>query len=132
MKILYKKFFIPLMLIDNNVYTFLSGILISLSTNLFTTLCFEKFVFKTQWHVYLATIMFGIAGALCIWLAAKMTGYQNYLKGKESMSSVEKKKELVEDVTGNDKKSWILLYLGFFISLILGIASLLINYILLD
>ena len=126
---IYKKILIPLMLIDNNVYTFLSGILISLSTNLFTTICFEKFNFVTQWHIYLATVMFGIAGALCIWLATRMTGFQNYIKGKDSMSSIEKKRELVEDVTTKDKALWIVLYLLLFISSLTGVVSLLINYL---
>lgn len=70
---IYERICIPLMQINNNVYTFLSGILISLSTNIFTTLCFEKFELAKQWHIYLATLLFAASGAICIFLATKTT-----------------------------------------------------------
>ena len=125
---IYKKICLPLMLIDNNVYTFLSGILISLSTNIFTTLCFEKLEIVTQWHLYLSVLLYLISGALCIYLATKMTGYQNYIYSKQIIS-VKEKKSIIKDVTGDDKAMWCISFLICIVTLILGTVFLFINYL---
>ena len=115
------------MLINSEVYTFISGIQISLSTNVFTTLCFEKFVLSTQWHLYLSTIMYAVAGALCIYLAYKMSGFQNYIKGKQILDPNERK-AIVKDVTSAEYKRFSISYISLIISVLLGTVLLIINY----
>ena len=127
LKNFYNSFCVPLMLINSEVYTFISGILISLSTNVFTTLCFEKFVLSTQWHLYLSTIMYAIAGALCIYLAYKMSGFQNYIKGKQILDSDEQK-AIVKDVTSTEYKRFSISYISLIISVLSGTVLLIINY----
>ena len=68
MKWLFKKICVPLMLINDNVYTFISGIVISLATNIFTTLFMEKdkWHFINSWHMYLSVLLYLFAGGLGI------------------------------------------------------------------
>lgn len=124
---LYEHICIPLMQINNNVYTFLSGILISLSTNLFTTLCFEKFEFSTQRHIYLATILFAVSGGICIFLATKMTAYQNYIISKQIVNSAERK-SVIRDATSDRKPMWFVSFFVLIFTLIAGTALLFVNY----
>lgn len=56
MKWLFKVICLPLLHINHNVYTFLSGIAISLATNVFTTIYIDNYSIITQWNVYLATV----------------------------------------------------------------------------
>ena len=104
---IYERICIPLMQINNNVYTFLSGILISLSTNIFTTLCFEKFELAKQWHIYLATLLFTASGAICLFLATKMTPYQNYIISKQIIDLSERR-NVIRDATYGRKWIWLL------------------------
>ena len=128
MKWLYDHICMPLMQINNNVYTFFSGILISLSTNIFTTLCFEKFDFIKQWHVYCATVLFAISGAMSIYIATKMTGFQNYIISKQIIDPVEKK-EIIKDVTMKQRGIWLAAFLILLSTTIVAVALLIINYI---
>ena len=128
MKWIYEHICIPLMQINNNVYTFISGILISLSTNIFTTLCFEKFDFFEQWHIYLSTILFAISGAVCIYIATKMTGFQNYIISKQIIDPVERK-EIIKDVTMKQRKLWLISFFVLISTAILATVLLIINYV---
>lgn len=125
---IYEHICIPLMLINNSVYTFISGILISLSTNIFTTLCFEKFNFSLQWHIYLATILFAVSGALCIYLATKMTAYQNYIISKQIIIPFERR-AVIRDVTSKRKTIWFISFLALFLTVLIGTILLIINYV---
>lgn len=124
---LYERICIPLMQINNNVYTFLSGILISLSTNIFTTLCFEKFEWDKQWHIYLATILFATSGAICIFLATKMTPYQNYIISKQIIDLSERR-NVIQDATSERKCTWVFSYFVLIITSLAGTALLIVNY----
>lgn len=128
MKKIYERCCVPLMLVDNNVYTFLSGILISLATNIFTTLCFEKFDFFGQWHLYVSTVMYAVSGAVCILIATKTTGFQNYIYSKQIINSAEKR-QITIDVTSKEAGKWIVRYVLLFMSLVLGTVLLAVNYI---
>lgn len=126
MKRIYTNCCIPMMLINNNIYAFISGILISLSTNIFTSLCFESFDWKQQWCLYLSTIVFMIASAACLYISYKISRFQNYLDVKR----IEEKDErhgIVSDVTENDYKSWCIIYMVLILLLIIGAALLIIN-----
>ncbi|MBQ9517207.1 MAG: hypothetical protein IJR60_03950 [Eubacterium sp.] len=124
---IYEKICIPLMLVNNNVYAFLSGILISLSTNIFTTLCFKQFDLATQWHIYLTTLLFAASGAICIYLSTKMTAYQNYIINKK-IFDLSDRKSVIRDVTLEKKKIWTIAFLILFLTLIAGTILLIVNY----
>ena len=117
------------MLVDNNVYAFLSGILISLSTNIFTSLCFETFNIKTQWHLYISSLMLLISGAIKMFLAVKITKYQDYFISKQIRDTVEKRK-IVIDITKSNYVKWTLAYIVLITSLILGLCLVSINHLL--
>lgn len=127
MRKIYERCCVALMLIDNNVYTFISGILISLATNIFTTLCFEKFDIFGQWHLYISTVMYAISGAICILIATKTTAFQNYIYNKQILDLAEKR-QIVIDVTKKDERKWIFRFALLFVSLISGTVLLAINY----
>lgn len=129
MKKIFQKICIPLMLVDNNVYAFLSGILISLSTNIFTSLCFETFNIKTQWHLYISSLMLLISGAIKMFLAVKITKYQDYFISKQIRDTVEKRK-IVIDITKSNYVKWTLAYIVLITSLILGLCLVSINHLL--
>lgn len=124
---IYERICVPLMLINNNIYTFLSGILISLSTNIFTTLCFERFDLAKQWHIYLATLLFATSGAICIFLATKMTAYQNYIISKQIVD-LSDRKSIIRDVTFQRKGTWVLSFFVLILSSLAGTALLILNY----
>ena len=128
---IYERICIPLMQINNNVYTFLSGILISLSTNIFTTLCFEKFDLAKQWHIYLATFLFAVSGAICIFLATKMTPYQNYIISKQIIDLSERR-NVIRDATSERKWTWVVSFFVLIITSFLGTALLVVNYAIID
>lgn len=129
MKWLFKKICVPLMLINDNVYTFISGIVISLATNIFTTLFMEKdkWHFINSWHMYLSVLLYLFAGGVCIFIAAKIGAYQDYMK-KNDYADTKKKRELLE---GQNDKSlrWVITFLLFFLTIILGSIFFALNYI---
>ena len=124
---IYERICIPLMQVNNNVYTFLSGILISLSTNIFTTLCFEKFEFVKQWYIYLSTLLFAVSGAICIILATKMTPYQNYIISKQIIDLFERR-NVIRDATFEKKRAWVFYYFILIVTTLAGTALLVVNY----
>ena len=123
----YERICIPLMQVNNNAYTFLSGILISLSTNIFTTLCFERFELARQWYIYLATLLFASSGAICIFLATKMTPYQNYIISKQIIDLSERR-SVIRDATFESKGTWVLSYFVLIVTSLAGIVFLIVNY----
>lgn len=127
MRRIFRTFCVPLIQINYNVYTFISGILISLATNIFATLCFESFDWSKQWHQYLSVIMFGMSSALCLYLSTKMSNIQNYISSKRKRP--EERKAIIIDVTDAEYKKWLLVFLGLLISIVAGIALLLFNFI---
>lgn len=125
---MYRKICIPLMLINNNVYTFISGILVSLSINIFTTLCFEKSTLLANWFMYLSTIVFLLASALCMYLAAKLTGFQNFII-KKNITDYESKKSIVLDATKDKNAKWVIIYSCTALMVIIGVFLLVFNFI---
>lgn len=124
---LFKKICIPLMLVNNNIYTFISGILISLSTGMFTTLCLEKSTFSNTWYLYISVILYSISGAICIYIATKISSYQNYILANKIVITKEKH-EIVEDFETTKQKTWFMFFTLLFLSLIGGTGFLLLNY----
>lgn len=125
---MYKKIYIPLMLINNNVYTFISGILVSLSINIFTNLCCEKSSLHTHWFMYLATIAFLLSSALFMYLAAKLSRFQKYIYDM-GIADYEKKKSIAFDATKSQKTKWIIIYVDIVLSILIGVGLLVVNFV---
>lgn len=125
--VVYRKFCVPLMLISNNVYTFISGILLSLSTGIFTTLCIEKITFFSGWNLYLATVLYLVAGALCIYIATKISSYQNYIT-MNKIINIEDKKSIINDFEASKGRVWFATFGMLFVSLIAGTGLLIMNF----
>lgn len=123
---MFKKFCIPLMLINNNVYTFISGILLSLSTGVFTTLCLEKWGVSENWFLYVSVILYLVCGAICIYISSKITPYQNYISANKIIL-FEEQKSVLCDFEWKKRKKWISVFLGLIFSFLSGTGLLVCN-----
>jgi len=128
MKNLYEKVCVPLMLISNNVYTFISGIFVALSVNIFTSLCFEKSSIYSSWHLYLSTLIFLFVSALCIYLATRLSGFQNYIIQK-CIIDYSKKRKIAVEATQSEYVKLTLIYILLLIMFIFGVALLILNFV---
>lgn len=128
MKKVFNYVCVFLMLINNNVYTFISGILLSLSTGMVTTLCFEKTPFLESWHLYASSIIYTISGALFIYVATRITAYQNYIASKQIVDRTAQY-EIILDFEAHRYRFWVYIFLGLFLTLIVGTVLLFLNYI---
>lgn len=115
------------MLINNNVYTFISGIVLSLSTGIITTLCLEKTTFCLSWHLYCSSIVYTISGALFIYVSSQITSYQAYISSKQIIHQ-EDKKSIINDFEVHRYKFWVVVFLCLVITLLSGTVLLFLNY----
>ena len=125
---IFKDICIPLMLINNNAYTFISGILLSLSTGIITTLCYEKTSFLISWHLYCSSILYTITGALLIYVASQITSYQNYITSKQIIDKVSQK-DIICDFEIHRCKFWLFMFTILLLTLLFGTVLLFLNYI---
>lgn len=116
-----------LMLINNNVYTFVSGILLSLSTGIFTTLCLDKEPFSKAWYLYASSMIYTLAGALLFYVATRITAYQNYILSKQIVER-EAQHGVIVDFEAKRYIFWICVFGGVSLSLVSGTVLLFINY----
>lgn len=78
------KICLSLLQVDNNRYAFLSGIIISLATNTFTSLCCDQVPFRDQYLLYLSIIPFVCSGIFCFLLSERTAKCQKlYLQKRE-------------------------------------------------
>lgn len=86
----------------SNIYTFWSGIFLSISTSIFVTLRVEDKSYIDYYNKYLSVSFFVLAGLLCILLAEKNIEIENKI---EDMGN-ELKKEIGDKgvITKNDKE----------------------------
>ncbi len=129
MKKVFKKFCVPLMLINNNVYTFLSGVIISLAINIFSTLCIEKVGIDTGWHLYGSFVLYLVSGALFIYIATKIASYQNYIISKQIIDPDEKK-GIIMDFEVKNATKWFVTFISLIVTTLGGCTLLLVNYFL--
>jgi hypothetical protein len=111
------------MQINSNIYAFLSGILVSLSTNIFATLCFKPLNLVYQWHYYLATLLLITSGALCMYISAKTSVFQKFIANKQITEQTEIR-EIIEDTTEEHKHMWVICYSLFICLMIAGFVLL--------
>ncbi len=116
------------MLINNNVYTFISGILLSLSTGIITTLCLEKCGFVSSWHLYLSSVIYTVAGALFIYVASQITAYQNYIASKQIVERTARH-AIINDFEAHRYIFWVIMFLALLLSLVFGTVLLFANYV---
>ena len=78
--------------------------------------------------MYLATIVFLLASALCMYLAAKLSRFQNYIIEKHIMD-YENKKGIVLDATRSNPTKWMITYVCTAIMVIAGVILLVFNFV---
>jgi len=124
---MFKKTIIPLLKINTNLYVFLSGILVSFATNIFTALCDKDFDITTQWQELSSTVLFIIAGAICMYIGVTIADVQEYIK--EHKTELENNSKLIEDVYGTEIVKWYLCYFFLALSLFGGFFMLVLNWL---
>ena len=129
MNAIFKRLCLPWMLINNNVYTFISGIVLSLSTGTINTLCLEKEPFLATWHLYASSLLYTVAGALLIYVASQITSYQVYNTSKQ-ITDRQKQMETFLDFEEERAARWVWIFLTLFLSFIGGTVFLFLNYVL--
>ena len=127
MKKIFEKLCVPLMLINDNVYTFISGILLSLSTGIITTLCMEKTPFNESWHLYASSVIYTIVGAMLIYIISQVSSYQNYITSNKIINKTEKK-GIIKDHELHRCIFWVIYFLTLCLLLISGTVLLFLNY----
>jgi len=125
----YKKICVPLMQINSNIYAFISGILVSIATEVFTSLTYEKFDFAIQWHQFLSTILFILSGAFCMLISVKISSFQSYLMSKK-IEDKAKRYQITIDATQKEKGKLVFAYLMLLLTLITSFATLALNWVL--
>lgn len=124
MKKVFSAICLPLLCVNNNIYTFISGIAISLSTNLFSTICIDGIHYCEQWNLYLASIAFATMSALLLFISAKLSGVQEFLRtsGKDYDHNLQK--SIIEEATSGEYIKWVLSYFFLFSLSVAGIILL--------
>ena len=128
---MYKKVCIPLMQINSNIYAFLSGILVALSTNVFAALCFEPIELTHQWHHLLSTLLLIASGALCMYISVKVSSFQNFISNKQ-ITKQEEIREIIEDATVSQKRKWVFCYVAFILITVVGFVLLGLSWVICD
>ena len=129
------------MRIHNSVYVFVSGIFISLSTNLLTSLCFEPFNGDGYWCIYITIISSAVSSAMFIVVATKLTAIQDGIKDilsifkSDDMKNgdplqIVRKKSLLVELTESQAGKWIVMFLILSVSTIASIVFTILKFIL--
>jgi hypothetical protein len=135
---MFKLICVPLLQINSNFYSFLSGIMVSLSTAILFSLCSEPLDLSIQWHQFISLILFLITGIFCMSVATRTARFQNYLY-KENIVEKERCTQIIEELTycslttksyKKNRFKWLFTYICLFVSLFLAFGSLMLNWIL--
>ena len=156
MDVFLTKTCLALLQVDNNRYAFLSGIIISLATNTFTSLCCDQVSFSKQYLLYLSIIPFVFSGIFGFLLSERTAKCQKiYFQKRElkieqirrkstswpdldndSLEQIEKiccegqwRLEQYKEILVYYKKKITRDFLGLFLSIIIGMFLLLANEI---
>ena len=124
---LFDRFCLSMMLINDNVYTFISGILLSVSTGVVTTLCMEKTPLGESWHLYLSSLIYTVVGGMLIYITSQVSSYQSYIASKKIVNQLEKK-EIIKDFEMHRWKFWVVYFLSMIALMIVGTVLLFLNY----
>ena len=138
---IFQKSLWGLMGISDSVYVFLSGILISLFTNLLTSLCFEDWELGKNWCIIVTIGMSALSGGLCMLIAAKLSPLQNILKRdletfKEQdkvngdLTQRSRRRKIFADLTKKSLWRWMLVYFLFITSFIASIVLMILKFVL--
>ena len=128
MKLIYEFICLPLLHINSNVYTFFSGIAISVATNIFTTICIDDFPFSSQWNLYVATFSFTILSGLLLYIATKISGFQEFANNPGNEFNNQMKDIIIHEATEENYKSWVKRYFLIVVSLGAGIVFLITDF----
>lgn len=123
---MYDKILVSLMLISNTIYTFISGIFISLSINILTSLCFDKNEICNKNYIFVAAVLFMLISVFFMFIAYKISRFQEYIIDKHIIEYKEKESIVLDAIEGKRLK-WIMLYLTVVILVLLAMITLILN-----
>jgi len=135
---MFKIICIPLLQLSSNIYSFFSGVLVSLSTSILIALCYEPFNISIQWNQFISMIMFFLSSISCMVISTRASRIQIYLN-KENITEKDKRIQVIEDLTHcsvtsefckKNKIKWLFTYFCLFVSFIIAFFSLMLNWIL--
>ncbi len=127
MKLIYEFICLPLLHINSNVYSFFSGIVVSVATNIFTSISLDNYTFVCQWTLYISSISFLVCSGLLLYIATKIAGFQEYANDPRNKFNDKMKDKIIYEATKKNYKKWVNKYFLFAISLLIGIIFLLIG-----
>lgn len=128
MKYLFKKTCLPLLHINSNVYTFFSGIAISLATGIFSAICIDDVTFYAQWNLYVSTIFFALLSGLLLYIATKISGFQEFANSPGDEFDTQTKEMIIYEATKDNYKQWLKRYFFVVVFLIVGIIFLAVDF----
>lgn len=123
-----RRLLAAIMLFDYGAYTFISGVFVSLSVNIFTGLCIEKKAFTELWNLYIASVCFFSSSVLLMYISAKINRYQIYITEQNIKDFDEKKSIVVDFIRNKDGRWWKLIGITF-LSAFFGVLLLILNFI---
>lgn len=123
-----KKVLCQLLLIHNNIYTFISGIMISLSVNILTSLCFEEGGVASCLQLFISAILLFISSALFMLIASRISKFQNYILIK-NVKNPENREGIVQDAIKGKARGWCIIFFITALTTILGIIFLALSLI---
>ncbi|MBR5479325.1 MAG: hypothetical protein IKU84_04030 [Clostridia bacterium] len=129
MKFFYQKICRPLMLVNYNIYTFISGIILSLSTGVFTFLALErtgKADILHDWHLYMSAVFYLVAGALCMYIATKLTPVHDHIRTYNKLK--DSRFDVLDGLYGEFDRGWVITFVILIASLLAGTVFLVLNY----
>ena len=77
----------------------------SLSTNIFTTLCFEPSTYATHWQKFASSFFFIFTSSMCLVVSVKVVNIQNYFISKK-ISDNDEKQDIIKDITKSTRLEW--------------------------
>lgn len=120
-----KKLLTSFFRIDSNVYSFISGISLSIAVNIFTSARIDKSIddlFRVQ--LYWVSILFTLSSAAIMCIAVKASGIQNFMLSNGYDKDPENKKCIIFDAIKKRKGRWCFLIISMVLTTLSGIVLL--------
>lgn len=120
-----------LMLKNSNVYSYISGIFVSLATNILASLCIEKRDFPNRAFLLGATVAFLASSIAFMWLAGKLSRFQDYIRRKKEIRNDNDRIKIVKNAMKLKYREYLLAYAIAILTPIIGVVLLVIHLVLL-
>ena len=93
------------------------------------TFALEQFELFVLILIKLASFVFAVASAICLYVSTKTSAMQNYISSKK-IRHLKDREKIISDVTATEYKKWIAVYSGLFVTIVIGVVLLLFGFFL--